>query len=237
MKIGKQFLRTSLAQKIICWILSTYIRLLKYTGKWTVERADIPANLLCNKQPFIVVFWHGRLFMSATAWRFERPFNMVISEHPDGQLISGTVKHLGISTISGSTTRGGSKVLRQLLRSLNKGECTGITPDGPRGPRMRAKKGVIEAAKISGVPIVPLTYSARPSWLIASWDKLMIPLPFAKGIFKWGDPVYVPKNSNATDIKELTNSIEVGLNQITMELDKRLGINGPQPAEPEKERR
>jgi len=202
-----------------------------------VERADIPTTLLCKKQPFIVAFWHGRLFMTATAWNFERPFNMVISEHPDGQLISGTVKHLGISTISGSTTRGGSKVLRQLLRSLNKGECTGITPDGPRGPRMRAKKGVIEAAKISGVPIIPLTYSARPSLLISSWDRLMIPFPFASGIIKWGEPVYVPNNSNSINIQNLTKNIEEVLNQITMDLDKRLGVIGPNPAEPEKEKR
>ena len=233
MKIGKQVLRTLLVRRMICWTLSTYIKFLKCTGKWSVERGDIPTNLLCNKQPFIVAFWHGRLFMSATAWHFERPFNMVISEHPDGQLISGTVKHLGISTISGSTTRGGSKVLRQLLRSLKKGECTGITPDGPRGPRMRAKKGVVEAAKISGVPIVPLTYSATPSWLFSSWDRLMIPFPFATGIVKWGDPVYVPPDSDATDIKNFTNTIEIGLNQITMELDNRLGVRGPKPAESE----
>lgn len=233
MAFGKRILRMAPVRKLACFLLAGYVRLVKLTGRWRTEAADIPEALLKEGQPFIVAFWHGRLFMSATAWRYDRPFNMVISEHPDGQLIAGTVGHLGISTIAGSTTRGGSRVFRQLLRALRNGECAGITPDGPQGPRMQAGRGIVEAARISGAPIVPLAYSAKPSWLVSSWDRLMIPLPFSRGVFLWGDPMSVPKEADDAEIERLAARVESALNDMTAGLDRRLGVPPVMPAKAE----
>src|SRR5690606_1211659 len=140
---------------------------------------------------FLVAFWHGRLLMMSVAWPYAAPFSMVVSQHPDGQLIARTIAHLGFGSIAGSTTRGGSAVMRAMLRALAGGGCVGLTPDGPQGPRMNASTGVIQAARLAGVPVVPVAYAARPCRLLDSWDRLMVPLPFCRGIVRWGEPIEI----------------------------------------------
>jgi lysophospholipid acyltransferase (LPLAT)-like uncharacterized protein len=156
--------------------------------------------------------------------------SMVISQHQDGQLISRAVAPLGINTLTGSTSRGGAAVLRAMVRALKDGECVGVTPDGPRGPRMRANPGIIHAARMAGVPILPLAYSAAPSHLARSWDRFMVPLPFCRGIVRWGEPIDVPADANAETVARLASLLEERLTALTMELDRRIGIEAVEPA-------
>ncbi len=109
---------------------------------------------------FIFSFWHGRiLMMPFTA--LSRPVSVMISRHGDGELIARIVKYLGISSSRGSTTRGGVSALKELIKLAREGFCPAFTPDGPRGPRYVVQPGVIHAAKATGLPIYPVTYSAR----------------------------------------------------------------------------
>ena len=84
-----------------------------------------------------------------------------------------------LKTIFGSSTRGGAAAFIQLARLLKDGEVVGITPDGPKGPRMRANSGVVSLAKVAGAPIVPLTFSSSFSHVFGSWDRFVLPLPFS----------------------------------------------------------
>lgn len=226
----KTILRRPVPRAIACWSIAQYIRLCRATGRWTVEGADMPERLIADGRSFLVALWHGRILMLTTAWTFEPRISMVISHHPDGQLISRAVAPLGIHTLTGSTSRGGSTALRSMVRLLKAGECVGVTPDGPRGPRMRANSGIVHAARLAGVPILPLAYSAAPCRLARSWDRFMVPLPFGRGIVRWDEPIHVPHDATEADIARLTAQLEERLTALTQSLDRRLGLETIEPA-------
>ena len=99
--------------------------------------------------------------MLPNVWSNAVKMNVLISRHRDGVLISRTLEHLGIGTISGSTSKGGAGALAAMVRVLRRGEFVSITPDGPRGPRMWVAPGAIAAAKLSGAYLLPVSFSAR----------------------------------------------------------------------------
>ena len=121
-----------------------------------------PANELFEQgKPLIIAAWHGRLFMMPCGWRHRGKMHVLISSHGDGQLISktmGAFRHADHRPAS--TRKGGAEALLRLRRILRDGGAVGITPDGPRGPRMRASLGIVQLARITKAPIFPLTYSA-----------------------------------------------------------------------------
>ena len=107
----------------------------------------------------IIAFWHGRQLMMPLCYGGSQ-LSILISEHRDGELIHRIVRWFGFDTIRGSTTRGGARALRQMARLGREGVDLAVTPDGPRGPRCIAQPGVVELAKLTGLPIIPLTFAA-----------------------------------------------------------------------------
>ncbi len=105
----------------------------------------------------IIVFWHGRQLMMPLAYRGTEA-HVLVSRHRDGELISRLIGRFGFRSVRGSTTRGGVEALRQLIRLGRTGVDLVVTPDGPRGPRQVVQKGVVQLAKATGLPIVPLTF-------------------------------------------------------------------------------
>jgi len=89
----------------------------------------------------------------------KKSVTILISEHRDGEYISRTMERFGFTTARGSSTRNGAMGLREILKALKQGNDAAITPDGPRGPRETVQPGVIAAARLSGVPILPVTFS------------------------------------------------------------------------------
>ena len=229
----KSLMRRPGPRAAACWLGARYIRLVRLTGRWRIEGAEHPERLLAGNRPFLVAFWHGRLMMMSEAWPYDRPFQMVISQHADGALISRTIGALGFGTLSGSTSRGGVAVLRAMVRALGNGSCVGITPDGPRGPRMRAAQGAVQAARLAGVPILPIAYAASPSRKARSWDSMMIPSLFGRGIIRWGAPIEIARDA---DIEDETRRLEERLNDLVAALDAELGLPpvlpAPEPAQP-----
>lgn len=107
----------------------------------------------------IITFWHGRQLMMPLAYKGSH-VEIFISAHRDGELIARILGWFGFGAVRGSTTRGGSRALRGLVRVGRAGADLVVTPDGPRGPRCVAQAGVIELAKLTGLPILPLTFAA-----------------------------------------------------------------------------
>jgi len=128
------------------------------------------------------------------------PGYMLISEHRDGGFIADTMHLLGIPTIRGSSTRGGAKAMRQMIKAVkdeHKHLC--ITPDGPKGPRERVKKGTMRLAMKTGLPFVPVCYATKRQWRIHSWDRFYIPKPFTQGVFVFGEQVPVLPDDDLDD--------------------------------------
>lgn len=215
----KSFLKSASLRRFSCAVGALYIRFVFATSRWRVVGGEFPRALWDAKKPFILCFWHGRLLMMPYCWESGTHINMLISKHRDGRIIADTVAHFGIKTVAGSTTRGGGAALRNMVRKLRAGECAGITPDGPGGPRMRASLGVAQVARMAGVPVLAAAFSCRPRRVLASWDRFVIALPFARGVFVWGAPVEVPANANAAEQEEARLMIERRLNAVTETAD------------------
>jgi lysophospholipid acyltransferase (LPLAT)-like uncharacterized protein len=234
----KRIIKSDTMRSTLCWLAASYVRLMRTTGRWRTEGGDHPAHYLTEGKPFIVAFWHQRLLMMPYTWRSvggDRPFNMLISSHRDGEIISRTIARFDIKTIAGSTGKGkgGAAALRQILKALKAGEVVGMTPDGPRGPRMRASDGIIQAARMAGVPIFPLTYSATNRKVIQSWDRFILPLPFSRGVFHWGDPIFVDRKLDEEGMEAKRVELENALTELTQKTDQSLGLDVIPPAAPD----
>jgi hypothetical protein len=171
-------------------LIHLFLRVIAWSIRWTEVNHQPARDLWQRGQNMIIAFWHNRMLMAPFFYR-GRGLKILISLHADGELISRVMRRFGFGSIRGSTTRGGSSAFRKLLREAKRGMDIAITPDGPRGPKYTVQKGIIELARITGLPIVPVTYSTKHRYLCPSWDALVVPRPFTKGVFIWGEPVWV----------------------------------------------
>ncbi len=230
MKLSKRILKSEGVRAVGCWIAAWLIRLVHTTNRWQVVRGDIPQQYWRENKSFIVCFWHGRIMLMRYCWDMAKPICMLISEHQDGQLIARTNTHFGTKAVVGSSSRGGAKAVREMVRLLNSGTYVGITPDGPRGPRMRSGEGLITVARLAGVPIIPVSYSTSRGKHLSSWDRFLVAKPFGKGVIVWGQPIEVARNADKEAIEDTRTRIEDSLNTITREAD---GLVGRACVEPE----
>ena len=216
----KKILRTKLAYSVICWVGAKYIKFVSFTNSWSFINKKYVENLWKKNEAFILCFWHGRLLMMPLSWNKKKKINVLISTHSDGQLLSKTVKHFNIETITGSSSKGGSEAIRNIIKSLKSGISIGMTPDGPRGPRMKVNSAIIKIASLTGHKIVPLSYSVKKKFFLNSWDKFLIALPFGKGCFIWGKPIKVKKNISTNEDLKLSKRLENNLLKLTKDADK-----------------
>lgn len=233
----KRILRSKAATRLAADAIAFYVRLVHATSRWQTIGGEHPDALLDARRPFIISFWHGRLLMMPKAWRRGAPMNMLISQHRDGELIARAMDPFGIGTIRGSAAKpgrkdkGGMGALRSILRQLKANEYVGFTPDGPRGPRMRASTGVVAAARLARVPILPLTYAVARRRVINSWDRFILPWPFNRGVFLWGDPIDVHSDETETP-EQAALRLEAAMNALCDRADALCGHEPIQPAPP-----
>jgi lysophospholipid acyltransferase (LPLAT)-like uncharacterized protein len=147
-----------------------------------------------GRQPFLLAFWHRHLLLMRYAYRGRR-MNVLVSRSRDGELIARVLAHLGISTVRGSSSRGGAVGLRELLRAARSGSDIAITPDGPRGPLREVQPGVVLAAAASGLPLVPVAMAATRRAELYTWDRMPVPLPGSRVEVVYGEPLRVPRDA------------------------------------------
>jgi lysophospholipid acyltransferase (LPLAT)-like uncharacterized protein len=233
-KLGQRIIRSDALRRMLCAVIALYIRLVYATSRWTVEGGAEAQRHFRDKRPFILAFWHGRLLMMPMAWPRDVPIHMLISGHRDGRIIAGAVGHFGIASIAGSSSRGGLAALRAMVKALKDGVCVGITPDGPRGPAMQASPGIVAAARLAQVPIIPLAYATRQRRIMATWDRFHLAFPFTTGIHLWGEPIEIPADADEAEMARYRQTIEDSLNALGREADRRMGHdddNLPLPTE------
>jgi lysophospholipid acyltransferase (LPLAT)-like uncharacterized protein len=228
-RLFRRAIRAERVRHALCRLIAAYIRFVHATGRWTVEGGDIPKRLHEAGQPFILAFWHGRLLMMPMAWDPRQPIHMLISAHRDGRIIADAVKHFGIRSVAGSTSRGGAGALRAMLRTLRSGACVGITPDGPRGPAMQASLGTVAAARLAGAPVVPLSYGVSRRWVLGTWDGFQVALPFCRGVFVWGEPITVPPEADEAALESFRLMVEERLTALGEHADRSMGHGGAPP--------
>lgn len=213
--------------------MSYYMRFVRISGRWRIVGAEKASKLAEDGQPLIVVFWHGRMVMTPFGWRHSNRVHVLSSAHRDGQIASRTMGHFGVRPVFGSTKRGGAGALLRLGKILRDGDIVAISPDGPRGPRMRASAGAVHLARLAGAKIIPLTFSARPSHVFSSWDRFMLPLPFCRGVILWGTPMEVARDADTAMLESSRELLEQSLTDLTGRADKMTGqaVIDPAPTE------
>jgi len=174
-----------------------FLQLLGHSWRMQVVNGEYVEKLRKNGNAFIFAIWHGHLLPGLWHHRNEG-VTVLISEHRDGEIVARAAQSLGYGLIRGSTTRGGGRALISLVRALRAGHEIAITPDGPRGPARKFAPGALVAAQRSDAFILPVAVSASRSWRLKSWDRFMIPKPFARVTIAYGPPTKVEaKDSRA----------------------------------------
>ncbi|TEY02709.1 lysophospholipid acyltransferase family protein [Campylobacter sp. US33a] len=164
--------------------------------------------------PFVILFWHGRLALMPFAFRyFEKKGKkayVMISHHKDGDLIAKNIEFFKINTIRGSSSKGAISALREAFKVLDKKDDVVITPDGPRGPYHGIADGCIALAQKCKVKILLLNYEASAYWEFKSWDRMILPKPFSKIVYRISEPIEVEN----LDIDEAKKRIQINFDMM-----------------------
>lgn len=193
------------------------------------EGGEILDQLVRHSRPVIFCFWHNRNFYFARFFekrliRRGGKMAVLISTSRDGEIGARLAEKAGVVTARGSPSRMGAQGLRRLYRLMTRdGYSIGLQPDGSRGPAYVSKLGTITLAKLTGCPIVPLSYSASRCWRTKSWDRLIIPQPFARIAVKIGTPIDVPRNVSDEQAEQLRANLDAKLNALTAATDRMVG--------------
>jgi lysophospholipid acyltransferase (LPLAT)-like uncharacterized protein len=155
-------------------------------------------------QRYIYAFWHETLLFPAAR---RAKVHILISQHADGELIAQVCRHLGIGVVRGSSTRGGSQALLELLHCSRRAHLA-VTPDGPRGPRRRLQRGLILLASASGLPIVPCGVGFARAWRARSWDRFAVPHPWSTATGVLGPAIRVPPRLTRDGLEHYRRLVE-----------------------------
>lgn len=170
------------------------LRLLAATWRVRFVNARVVEDLRSRRQPFLYVLWHGQLLPLIWTHR-ARDIAIMVSEHRDGELIARVAHAIGFRTVRGSTSRGAARALLGACREVENGRDMAVTVDGPRGPAGSVAPGALVIAQRTGAPMVPTAASASRAWRLRSWDRFMIPKPFARVVVSYGEPIHVAADS------------------------------------------
>ncbi|NOG73711.1 lysophospholipid acyltransferase family protein [Roseicella sp. DB1501] len=191
----RRLIRSAAAQALFARALGLYLACVYRTTRWTlVGDAALRAafrDAAGAPRTVIAAFWHERLPMMPMLWQRARASvpelagqraHVLVSRHRDGRFIGEVVRRFDLEMVHASTRRGGATGLRVLLRVLARRDLVVITPDGPRGPRRVAAPGVAQLAAVSGLPVLPCAARTTRVRILPSWDRMVLPLPFARGV-------------------------------------------------------
>lgn len=220
-----------------------YMRLVNWTTRWSIEGRAHYDQALTGETGVIAVGWHGRLFMSVF-WvprgRQRRHTVAMISNNRDGDLISALVRRFGVVAVRGSTydhekqkDKGGAEAFTGAERALtDRRALVAITPDGPRGPRMRVQPGAARLSIATRAPVQPITFSIRKGKVLRNWDRFVVPWPFGSGVQIYGETLYPPEADDEATVTAYAQQIEDALNQITARADRTCGRSEVLPDPP-----
>ena len=220
-----------IVQIFLALLLASYMGLVRYTTRWSVENREILDSLQESGEGFVACTWHARFLMTTAAWsKMPQLPHVLISRSRDGNLVAYTSKILRLGVIRGSRrgklsskSKGGAGALREMLTTIEQGDCIFMTPDGPRGPRMRMGEGPLRLAKLSGAPVIAYALSTSNKILFKSWDRFMLPLPFGRGQIVFGGPVYVAADATDASLEETRLALEEIMNSCSQSADKAVG--------------
>ncbi len=202
--------RMSIGRRVLYVLLTPVLRglLALLWHSYRIEKiigAEVAEQLVADKTVCIPCYWHQQHLLCANIIRqwIDKGFeaSIVISASVDGEIPARIAGAWGAKIIRGSANQTGALVMRDMYRALKRGSAIITTPDGPKGPIFEFKAGNILISRISGAPLVPLACAADRSWRLSSWDKMIVPKPFARVVIAIGEPHVVPRGTSVDGLE------------------------------------
>src|SRR5437764_1805510 len=163
----------------------------------------------------IYTFWHNRVFLATYFWR-RRRIVVMTSRSFDGEYIARFIQRFGYGAARGSSTRGATGAIVEMIRLMRAGCPTAFTIDGPKGPRYVAKMGAVLLAKKTGNPILPFTITANRFWEAKkSWDRSQVPKPFARARVDIAAPIYVDPDADDGELDKKRDELQRALDEVS----------------------
>lgn len=234
----KKIAQSKALQNIAGWIFATYAKFVYKTSAFKHVGKENFSNQVDKGGSVIAIFWHGRIMMIpffADFYMKNPPMYAMTSLHRDGRMIARALECLGFKTVGGSRAKknkegaivkdgGGTRAFIELMNIFKtKQAFFGTPPDGPRGPYQYLSPGMLKLAQKTGVPVMPVAYSAKRAKLLGTWDKFMVPAPFNKGVFMYGKLYKVPLALKGDAFEKFRKEKEKELQKLTAEADRLVG--------------
>lgn len=203
-------------------ILATYLKFVRWTNRFVLDPECIHQKTESDL-PVIVAMWHGQHFMVPFAKPKEWPAKVMISRSADGEVNAIAARKLGLGLIRASggrnarqiKKRGGMKGFLEAVRALREGFSIAMTADIPKGPMRKSGVGIVQLAKVSGRPILPVAVATSRSIELNTWDKASVNLPFGRGSIAVGEMIWVPNDVQDEELETYRLAVEEGLNHTT----------------------
>ena len=199
-----KIIRNAITSQLATALLYRLIRAYSWTFRIKVENEDDWLTYLKNGGTVLICIWHQQFFPAIRYFKKYQKYNpsLMISRSKDGEIIAGVAKRTGWHPVRGSSSRGGSEALHGMIDRLKTSRLSGHVVDGPRGPAGIVKSGVIRMAHTTGAMVVPFYTSAEKAWYMNSWDKFMLPKPFAKVTLRFGEMIKFDPSENNEDFEK-----------------------------------
>jgi len=225
MKLRERLESSDRLAAVLSAILAGYLRFCFATTRWQKHGLDDLAHDL-EDGPIILVLWHSRLMIWPSAWPKKLANLYTLRESsPAGRLSSATQTRLGMRPVMMTEITSNFAASRLILRVIRGGDSLGMTADGPLGPAREVKQAPVEWARATGRPVYLFVWSARRSVRLKTWDRMMIPLPFTRGVYgyrRW--PVEVARNLDSTTYDRLRGDLAAALDGQMHDIDRAAGV-------------
>jgi len=198
-KLGDRILLTT-----VPIVASSIMRLIHFLVKTETVGAENLHNVWSRGEQVLLSFWHDQLFLIVFGYP-RKGAKLLISASKDGELLARTMKFFNHEAVRGSSSRGGRAAFKEMLELSRESVDIVLTPDGPRGPRHELKDGIIQLARLSGRPVIPMAFVCSRGHRFQSWDRFLLPYPFCRGVYSFGEPIYFDKDEGIDGFRERLN--------------------------------
>lgn len=205
-------LRQRIVLRIIIWLGYWAIRVIGPTLRVSISFEE-GAQQTLGQRPLIGSFWHSCIIPATYICR-DFGVRVMSSNSYDGEYMGRIIHRFGFVAVKGSSSRNAVRALLGLRRALEDGWTVAFTLDGPRGPRHKVKPGPVALARSSGVPLTMFHAAVDKAWVLNSWDRMMIPVPFSRVLLRFGKLIRVPEDSNDEDIARYTEELQAALDRV-----------------------
>ena len=205
-------LRQRIVLRIIIWLGYWVIRLIGPTLRVCISCED-GAQQTLEQRPLIVSFWHSCMIPATYICR-NLGVRVMSSNSYDGEYMGRIIHKFGFVAVKGSSSRNAVRALLGLRRALVEGWTVAFTLDGPRGPRRKVKPGPVALARSSGVPLSMFHAAVERAWVLNSWDRMMIPVPFSRVLVRFGKLIHVPEAATDEEVERYTAELQASLDRV-----------------------